>query len=279
MRSFPRILILLSFQASFAAMHEPFPIGYSMANNGTIMHTSGISGQQPWIPACFLIDSSGYGLSVCGIDYYDQTDDPGGRIGQVALGGWYAHGRFVVKTSCAYYNAMDLYSEQQGYCSIGVWPVRCINASIDITGFRAGILHENQPNAALLDAGIALFGHGKNTAVSFSCIHLPLYHGMARGIELPMTLTGGIYAAFINYGAQGIVCEMMHETDWLVRFSIGEEYCWNDYFSICGAITTNPFMLSFGCSITWGRSGATVALVNHPILGWSKGLTLNYASR
>jgi len=272
------VLFYLLATVSSAALNDPFCVGYSMANNGTIMQTNGISGRQPWIPACFFSDSSEFGLSICGIDYYDLMDDPdNGHIGQVVAGGWYALGKFVVKGSYAYFNAMDLYGEHQGYCSIGYSPVRHINASIEVSGLRAGLLHENETHATLSQAGASLLVYGKTTAISLSCKHVPLQRAALSGFDPPLTVSGGIHASFNRYGSQGIVGELTHDEDWTFRFSVGEEYCWNDYFSLCGAVATNPFTVYFGCTIVAGRSGIAFAMANHPILGWSKGLTLEYA--
>jgi hypothetical protein len=43
-------------------------------------------------------------------------------------------------------------------------------------------------------------------------------------------------------------------------------------------MTTNPVVISFGVTCAWGRAtSVTAAFTDHPVLGWSKGLGLNWA--
>ena len=262
-----------------AASHEPFSLGCSMGNNGTIMQPSGMSGRQPWIPACFFADSLRFGIAVCGIDYYDQMDNlESSRIRQAVIGGWYAQNRCIAKAAYAYFNALDLYNEQQGFCSIGL-SVMSITASVDITGCRAGLLYGNDPPRTFLHAGASMLVQGKTAALSLSCSHCALKNAPVQGFEPPLTVSAGAYATVNRYGSQGVVFEMSREAGWAFRISMGEEYCFSRYFSLCTALSTNPFTLHFGCAVSPGRSGIALSFVNNPVLGWSKGLTLDYAHR
>jgi hypothetical protein len=36
-------------------------------------------------------------------------------------------------------------------------------------------------------------------------------------------------------------------------------------------------MLYFGLIVSWSKSTASLAFVQHPVLGWSKGLTFDWA--
>ena len=272
------IAALLVPTISQAASNEPFSMGYSMGNNGTIMQPEGISGRQPWLPACLYADSLHYGLTVCGIDYYDPMDNfEGNYIGQVALGGWYARSRFIAKAAYAYFNALNLYNEQQGFCSMGMRLVKHLQASIEITGLRAGLTRESQNSLSELYCGVSCLAYGKNGAFSFSCNHIPLLAASKQGIDEPLSAAAGLYARFDQYGSQGLVCQVTHEKDWAFRCSLGEEYCWNKYLALCGAVAMNPFAFFFGCTISLGRSTSSFSLANHMQLGWSKGLTIDYA--
>ena len=271
-------IFFVALNSAQASSNEPFPLGYSMGNNGTIWKPNSLSGRQPWAPACFLRDSLRYGLSVCGIDYYDLMDNlDQNYIGQVAFGGWYGAGRFMVKGSYAYFNALNLYNEQQGFYSIGLRIFNRFQASIDMTGFRAGLTTESGIPVTVLYGGVSCMADGKNGAFSLSCNHLPVKQTSRQGVMEPITISAGLYARFDRYGAQGLAAQISHDKDWSVRYSMGEEYCWNNFFSLCAAVAMNPFAFYFGCTVSYGKSASSLSFANHPQLGWSKGLTLDYA--
>jgi hypothetical protein len=265
---------------AIAGAHDPFPAGYSMGNSGAIMQSSGLSGRQPWVPASFLADTFRFGVSVCGIDYYDAMDNlESSHIVQALAGAWYAHRRFVFKASYAHLNALGLYYEQQGFISVGFLACRALSASIEVTANRAGLTDERTEQEKFLNAGVSLFVSGKSTALSVSCGRLPIKSVSIRGFEPPIAVDIGLHTAMHRFGAQGVRCEITKDPDYAFRFSIAESYSLSDYCAVCGALSTAPFMMHVGISFSNARHGVALSFVNHPALGWSRGLTVGYAHR
>ncbi len=280
MQSHLIIVVLLCTLSSNGASHDPFPVGYCMGNNGTIVQAGGPTGRQPWTPACFYKDTFRFGVSVCGVDYYDIMDNlQSSYLRQVVAGAWYSHVPFTVKASFSYFNALGLYYEQEGYCSLGYMFFKAMAASCEITGYRAGLMNDIARHRSFLYAGASLFIPSRFAAFSISCNHVPIKSAPSAGFIEPINVIAGLHTTAHSYGAQGILCEIRREGDYTFRFSLGESYCIGDHFSVCGALSTNPFMLYFGVSVSYADRGTAVALVNHPALGWSKSLTLDYAHR
>jgi hypothetical protein len=278
----PSFIYLLVFynNSVFAASQEPFLPGYSMGNNGTIIQSDNISGRQPWIPACFYADSFRFGFSASGIDYYDLMDNmENSHIGQVVMGLWYCPGKLTIKGSYSYFNALNIYNEQQGFCSIGFHFIKFANASLDITGYRAGLSQYKNEHETFLHAGTSVFIYGSRAAVSFSCKNLSIKKAFSPGFEPDPSIIAGIYAYVNKFGSQGMTFEICKVDDWNFKFSMGESYCLFKNFYVCGAVSTNPLTLHFGCTLSYDRSGVSLSFVNHPVLGWSKGLTMDYAYR
>jgi hypothetical protein len=265
---------------SLAATHDPFLAGYSMGDNGTVIQTNGPSGRQPWIPACFYADTFQFGVAVCGIDYYDAMDNlESSHIVQVVSGAWYSRHRFILKASYSFFNALGLYNEQQGFLSMGFRAAKAFSASIDVAANRAGLPDESSEREQFLEAGASLFVSGKFAALSVSCNHFPLKKASSQGFEPPVCVDIGLHTIPHRYGAQGVVCEITKENDYAFRFSLGESYYVSDCIALCGALSTNPFMMHFGLLFSGDGHGIGLSFVNHPALGWSKGLTVDYAHR
>ncbi len=274
------VAVCLAHAVLHAAANDPFAVGYSMGNGGAVIQASGPSGRQPWNPACFYADTLRLGASVCGIDYYDAMDNlKSSRIVRANAGAWYARNRFVLKASYSHLNALDLYYEQQGFVSLGIKAFRALSASVELTANRAGFSVSGSENEKFMTGGVSLFVSGGSTALSVSCKSLPLKRASSEGFEPPITLDVGLHTTVHQFGAQGVVCSMTKESDYAFRFSIGESYFLSDHCALSGALSTNPFILHVGLSFSDARGGASIAFVNHPALGWSKGLTLDYAHR
>jgi hypothetical protein len=275
-----RYIIFCPLTIVCAASHDPFPLGFSMGNGGAIIQTQGSTGRQPWNAACFYSDTFSYGVSACGIDYYDAMDNyESSHIGQVSFGGWYSRRPMLFKVSYAYLNALGLYSEQQGFLSIGFTVVKALSASIDVSANRTGLPDNSTETEKFLSAGASLFLSGRFAALSFSLSHIPLKYAPSAGFESPIGVGAGLYTTAHRFGAQGVVCEITKERNYELRFSLGESYSVSDHVALCGALSTNPFMMHFGLVISDASRGIGISFVNHPTLGWSRGLTIDYAHR
>jgi hypothetical protein len=263
-----------------AASQAPFFSGYSMGNNGTIMKPFEMSGRQPWIPAGYFADTLKSGLSACGIDYFDIMDNyKNDYIGEVAVGAWGSYGRFIIKAAYSYFNALDIYNEHMGFGSIGCRIKNHMCASIDVTGFRAGLADYPSEHETYLHAGATLFISGQKTGISIACNHLPLKTPKEKGFEPSEDISAGIYAYVNRLGAQGITLKLFRQGGWQCRFSMGEEMRLAGNLYVCGAIATNPLTMHFGFTVYYSHSGISLSLADHPVLGWSKGLTIDYARK
>jgi hypothetical protein len=271
--------LILAFPLLLSAgSHDPFSAGFSMGNGGAIMQTNGPSGRQPWVPACFYADTLRFGFSVCGIDYYDPMDNfESSHIAQALAGGWYRYKGLVCKASYAYLQAFGMYNEQQGYFSAGTIAIPFVNTSVEITGYRAGLMDDSREHASFVHAGVSVLVPTRYAAFSLSCGGLPLKKATDNGFDPPPAVSVGLHTRFNGIGAQGAVCEISKEGDYAFRFSVGEEYSFNNCFSVSTALSTNPFMLHFGMIVSWSKSTASLAFVHNPVLGWSKGLTFDWA--
>jgi len=97
----------------------PFPAGYSMGNSGAIIQATALR-KAAMGPGRFFTDTLRFGLSVCGIDYYDPMDNfESSHIAQALAGGFIVIKSVVCKISYAYLQAFGVYNEQQGFFSAG----------------------------------------------------------------------------------------------------------------------------------------------------------------
>ncbi len=264
----------------FAAGAEPFALGYGMGNNGAIIQQKGMSGRQPWTSACFYNDTLRFGVSVAGVDYYDAMDNmESSHITQVTFGGWYASNGYVAKASFAHFDALGLYFEQQGHVSFGYNRLPFVNPSLEFDALRAGLQNSTEHPQTRLDMGFSLLIPGRAVALSFCCGHIPLKKPADEGFDAPLTFRAGLHTTYNELGGQGILAEFGHDRQWNFRVSIGEEYWLIKNLGLCAALSTNPFLIHFGITIAYSSSSLSVSFVDHPILGWSRGLSLDYAGK
>ncbi len=269
-------LVLLAVSAT----REPFPLGYSMANGGTIMQQQGISGREPFSPACFYADSFRYGVSVAGVDYFDPMDNmESSHIAQAAFGGFYSIRGCTAKVSFSHLDALRVYFEQEGRLSLGTSLVPYVNPSIEVSGYRAGLYQGSDPASTRADMGVSAMVPFKLAAVSLSCNHIPLKNAAIIGYEEPLSLRAGVHTTANALGCQGIVCEAAHDGIWQFRLSIGEEYWLAQKLALAAAFTTNPVVVHFGVTVAWKGAAVSAGFVDHPVLGWSKGLAVDWARR
>jgi hypothetical protein len=208
------------------------------------------------------------------MDNYESS-----HIGQVAAGGWYSLRPLLLKISFSSMNALGLYGEQEGFFSVGLRVAKALSASVEVVADRAGLSDNSAKSEKFISAGASLFLSGKFAALSLSISRLPLKRASSPGFEPPARLAAGLHTAVHRFGAQGVVCEVTREDDYALRFSFGESYNVSDHVALCGALSTNPFMMHFGLVFAGSRRGVGISFVNHPVLGWSKGLAIDYAHR
>jgi hypothetical protein len=271
-------IALISPYLVMAAINDPFPFGYSMGNNGTIIQTNAISGRQPWTPASFYADTLRYGLSGGGIDYYDPMDNSGpSRICQAFGGAWYNNQKYTVKAYYAYLDGMGIYNEQQGVVSMAFRALPAASTGVEIQAYRAGLTDGSGEHSSFVQAGLSLLVSGRFASVSFLLSGIPLKSPLDDGIGRAPSVRAGVHTRLSGLGAQGVLVEISKAGDYALKVTVGEEYCLGKNFSLCTALSTNPFMLFFGVTASWTKSSASISFVNHPVLGWSKGLSFDWA--
>jgi hypothetical protein len=196
------------------------------------------------------------------------------------LGGFCSIKGFTAKLSIAHFDAMRVYFEQEGLLSIGTTRIPFVNPSVELSGYRAG-LYDNTagPVRTRIDMGVSAMAPFRLAAVSLSCSHIPLKTGGAEGYGSPLTVRAGVHTTANSLGSQGVVCEMQNDGLWRFRLSIGEEYWLFNRAALSAAFTTNPVVIHFGVTVAWKGAAVSAGFVEHPVLGWSKGLAIDWAGR
>ena len=276
-------IILMVFVVAafvFPASREPFTPGCSMATFGTILQQQGISGREPFTPACFYADTFRYGVSVAGIDYFDAMDNmESSHLVQVGLGGFCSMKGFTAKLSFAHFDALRMYFEQEGRLSFGTTRIPFVNPSVELSGYRAGLYRGDEAAQTRIDAGISALVPFRIAAVSVSCLHIPLKNARTEGYSAPLAVRAGVHTTANPLGSQGILCEAQNDGQWRFRVSLGEEFWLFNRLALAAAFTTNPVMISFGITVAWRGAAVTAAFAEHPVLGWSKGLAVDWAGK
>lgn len=265
-----------------------------MGNHGTILNTNGHTGRQPWSPASYYNGNNKFTLAVTGVDYYGETENlPDSRIQQGSVGFGFFPGKFRLKTAYLNFNAMNLYQEHEGLFSAGMKIFRHLSAGFEINGFYAAVPLEKDNTETLLTGGFSAIVPWQYASTTLRIDNINLISAAKQGFDLPLRLQFGIHTNFNRLGSQGIIFEILnHYNTPEFRFHIGEDYHFSDYFSISTALSTNPIFISFGftfhipLSARRGRAGGEVssphsaisaAFVHHPVLGLSKGITMDYS--
>jgi hypothetical protein len=274
------LMVLVVAVFVFPASREPFTPGYSMATFGTILQQQGISGREPFTPACFYADTFRYGVSVAGVDYFDAMDNmESSHLVQVGLGGFCSMKGFTAKLSFAHFDALRMYFEQEGRLSFGTTRIPFVNPSVELSGYRAGLYRGGEAAQTRIDAGISALIPFRIAAVSVSCLHIPLKNAVAEGYDAPFAVRAGVHTTANALGSQGILCEAQNDGQWRFRVSLGEEFWLFNKLALAAAFTTNPVMISFGVTVAWRSAAVSAAFAEHPVLGWSKGLAVDWAGR
>jgi|WetSurMetagenome_2_1015567.scaffolds.fasta_scaffold00022_9 hypothetical protein len=272
------VLLACSLPA-FPASREPCALGYSMSNAGTILQQTGISGRQAFTPACFYADSFRYGVTLAGVDYFDPMDNmESAHLYQVALGGFFSYGKCTAKLAVEHFDALGVYFEQEGVLSVGTSLLRFVNTSIELYGYRAG-LYRGGAVQTRAELGVSAMVPFRLAAVSLGCSHIPIKRASVEGYSSPLAIHAGVHSTANALGSQGILCEATSDGPWRFRLSIGEEYWLFKTVALAAAFTTNPVVVSFGVTVAWRSAAMSAGFADHPVLGWSKGLAIDWAGK
>ncbi|MFP4014543.1 MAG: hypothetical protein ACLFVQ_10685 [Chitinispirillaceae bacterium] len=267
-------LVFVTGEVSVAALGEPFPLGLSMSNQGGVMDAEGALGRQPWVPAAFLWDTISCGVAACGTAYYWGMEKNASVL-QYGAGGWLRRGRFVCKLSLVQFDALNVYYEQMIYVSVGL-NYRFLGLSVDVKPCRMGLWGTDDARALVTAAVTCLIRMGL-VDLSLSADELVVESSGTNGSDPYHSFKAGLYTRRNRYGTQGVLVQTVPHMSKPVRFVIAQEYRIGSSFAVSAALSSNPTMISFGIAVDFSPVSGGAAVVNHPVLGWSKGFSIDYS--
>ncbi len=264
---------------SVTAQHRsPFPTGYAMGNLGTVVWADGPAGRLPWTAAAIQGDSLRWGLGVAGVDFYDDMDNFAERdIRHATVGAWCRIARLTLKASYRCFSALSIYYEHTGFVSAGTDLIPFVHVSLELRGVCAGVRTLANERETLLEAGATLWVPRRHVAFLAAVQHLTIEDAAVSGLPADPAIRLGLHTTRHRFGALGATAEVVLADEPFVRLAVGEEYWFHPTFAICAALATEPFMIAFGATFEWRRCATSVAVVHHPVLGWSKGFWVGYA--
>ncbi|MDO5577564.1 MAG: hypothetical protein Q4F84_10840 [Fibrobacter sp.] len=270
------LLFTFAFQC-FASLSDPFPGGYSMGNLGTIICKNNASGMQPWTPASQADQTPGWGVSVGAISYYSKGDNLSGKsIYKVIGGGWYNTAFMSLKMSISQLDALGIYYEQSLFCSAGKQFFSLLDISIEAWVHKSGLHSDSNQSHTIGEIGGSIRVPLNVVSLTFAIEHCVIKRSSTYGVNPPLTIKTGVHTKLNKFGAQGVLLEITPDYTKPIRLIIGEEIRILKWLGIHGAIGNNPVMIGIGLVVDWRNFDVNTALVNHTVLGWSKGFSASF---
>ncbi len=271
--------ILFTYSQIAANLQEPFPQGFSMGNLGTVLWENGAQGCQPWISAAFCDSSRRFGMALGTVSYYDRMDNFNEESIYRAFGGVFlAIKRFRFKLAVSHFSALEMYYEQTGFFSAGVDLFNHLRAGIDFSGTKTGLREFKEKMHTVGECAFSAWIPFKAAALELSLSHITLKPGRAQGVDAPVCIKSGFHTTSNRFGAQGVVIEITPSQSHPVRFVIGEQYRLFTIIALEASLANNPFLIGVGVLVDISSVSASVSMVNHPVLGWSRGFAALYCS-
>lgn len=274
-----KIFIVLFMNCNFlmASLQDPFPQGFSMGNMGAILWDDGAQGRQPWIPSAFYKKNRCFGLACGAVSYYDKMDNFSDESIFKAFGGaYFAVKKLRCKIAVSHFSALEIYYEQSGFLSCGIDLFPHLVISTELTGSRIGLVGSDEQAYRTGECGFSGWIPFKFAAIAFSINHIVLKSAYADGVNPPVSIKTGIHTVRNRFGAQGVVLEVTPTIKHPIRFILGEQYRFLRLFAIDASISNNPFMFGIGITAEIKTVSTSVSLVNHAVLGWSRGFAVLY---
>ena len=279
MKTFRLTIILSASLFTVAVVHaglrDPFPSGFSMGTLGAVIDEQGASGREPWTSAALCREREGFGFAVSGVSYYGSAAGDN-SIGQAIGGGWYGRKHIICKAAISHLNAFGAYFEQTAFASVGSDVLPLVRLSVEAAGYRIGVNIPETPVRTIGEAGFSAWIPWSWAAVSLRCEHIVLASSQSDGADPTLTIRCGVHTMQNALGGQGVLVTIVPDEQRPVCFTVAEEYRITPAIAFHAALANNPFLLSFGMAFSFGRGAAEVALVNHPVLGWSQGFGAEY---
>jgi hypothetical protein len=260
-----------------AALHDPFPQGSLMGNLGTIISQNGPGSRAPLTSAGFMNDSLFAGVSASVCTYYDDMNNFQDRQFTSATGGgWLSFRRVRLKAAFSHFDALGAYREQSGYLSCAVALYRDFRVSLDLTGTRFFLVAPEENAVLLGQSGFSLFIPLKLVSFSTTVDHITLKSTRRNGGDPDIRIRLGIHTNQNTFGAQGVLITINPNYEHPVSVAIGQEFQLASFIALHGAVANNPLFFGLGVTVFIRTGSASAALVNHPVLGWSRGFSAEY---
>ncbi len=273
------LLVCAAVSLSSGAFDEPFPMGHTMGSLGTIMWEDGAGSRDPTVPASFIGDTSVFGFSLSGIDYYDRMDNfEDNPIRRGAAGFWVNLPVAAVKLTYLRFNALDMYYEQSGVLSAGtsIGSIARVGGRIEL-GFAG--LKGTEESELSARPGLSAWIPLRYASLSLNYTGPGLGRKVPAGFVTPPSLEVGLHTNRNRFGAHGTKVLLVWEDELNVGFQTGLECRLHKVFAVSGGVGINPLLLGFGATISLSWSTLHIGLVYHPMLGWSEGIATEYIGR
>lgn len=272
------LFILLLLTSVKGAVNEPFPQGYAMGNLGTIVCEHSPSGRSARLPAAYMSDTLAVGVNASVTTYYDDMDNYADRHLTTAIGcGWLSVRRFSIKTGISRFDALGAYREFCGFVSLGTALFKGIRVGAGFSGTRFTLSAAPRYDPATLgEARFALRIPVGKVSISSTVDRLTVKSTRRDGADPDPRITCAVHTSQHIFGAQGVRITIIPALEHPVSIAIGQEFRFSSHLAIHGGVANNPLFIGIGIAVFFGRGSASAAMVNHPILGWSRGISAEY---
>jgi hypothetical protein len=215
-----------------------------------------------------------WGASAAAVSYHG-----GGSAAQYAAGGFGVLGPVVAKASLVQLDAMGIYYEQAAALSAGSsW--RFLSFGVDAQIYRIGLYGRPSDTRTSAALGAALLVQTRRISADLTASGLTVSSGGDPYADPSPAFAARICTARNRYGSQGAMIKITPDDEAPVRFVIAQEYRIGKAFALSASIASNPTTVGFGItvdkSIDKSMVNGSSAVVNHPFLGWSKGVSVDY---
>jgi hypothetical protein len=259
-----------------AGVRDPFPIGSAMMSQGALVETQGASGREPWSAAAIYRDTMPWGAAFSAVSYHGA--DGAGGVSQYAAGGLASFGTVICKVSLMQLDAMGVYYEQTAYFSAGSI-YKFLSLSAEAKSHRIGLKASSSDVRTMTSLGSTLHAQSRRISATITAEGLTVSSSGLSDVDPPLSVSGRICTVRNRYGSQGVLVKVTPINDKPIRFIVAQEYRLSPSFAIGASLGSNPTMIGFGLLVDMLPAGSSAAVVNHPLLGWSKGFYADYAGR
>jgi hypothetical protein len=106
--------------------------------------------------------------------------------------------------------------------------------------------------------------------------HITVKSTRRDGADPPIRIHCSVHTSQHIFGAQGVRLSIVPDFEHPVSIAIGQEFRLTPRIAIHAGVANNPLFIGIGIAAFFGRGSASAAMVNHPVLGWSRGISAEY---